>query len=124
MEFSEIKREEYVAKLLDCPRCGGKYEGLGCLCIQHTADLESLSLCRARLEAGECAASIWAKPATVRKFGNSDIVLVSHLRVRPGLTACGKKTPINSKYVAGLVTPKQARQRTDCPKCIEAMGWN
>ncbi len=122
--ITETKREEYRPALLDCPRCGGKYDGLGCLCIQHTADLESVSLCRARMAAGEGAASIWARPQTVRKHGVSTIHLVSHLRVRPGLTACGKKTPIQSKYLAGLVNSVEARKRTDCPKCIEAMEWN
>ncbi len=117
------ERETYRPQLLLCKSCGGLYEGLGCLCIQRTADLESVSLCKARMAAGEATASIWARPVKTRKHGKDETVMVSHLRVRPGLTACLKKTPIQSKYLAGLVNPEQARKRTDCPKCIEAMGW-
>ena len=106
-----------------CKRCGQKFEGLDCLCIQRVADLESVKLCRDRLADGLAVASVWAKPTITRKFGVQETKLISHLRVRPGLTACLKKTPIQSKYLKGLVTEERAKAAIDCPKCIAAMGW-
>ncbi len=97
-----------------CKRCNKPYEGLECFCIQDVANRESIALRKARLLEDGAVASMWGK--TVKRYidGKLEMVLINHLRARGGLTVCGKKIPVNSKYTSPLMDPDKVRKQVNC----------
>lgn len=107
-----------------CKRCNKPYEGLECFCIQEVANKESIALRKARLLEDGAVASLWGKLVKRYVDGDAKMILVNHLRARGGLTVCGKKIPVVSKYTSPTMKPEEARKQTTCKKCLAEMGWN
>ncbi len=123
-EFGETFPFPEGSGVIVCKRCGVKYEGLECFCIQKVADKESIELRKARLLEDGAVASIWGKAVKRYIDGKPEMVLINHLRARGGLTVCGKKIPVTSKYTSPIMTPEQAKKQTNCSKCVSEMGWD
>jgi hypothetical protein len=122
-EFGETFPFPEGSGVVVCKRCDKPYEGLECLCIQDVANRESIEFRKARLLEEGAVASLWGK--TVKRYieGKAEMVLINHLRARGGLTVCGKKIPVTSKYTSPIMDPAQARKLTNCKKCVTEMGW-
>lgn len=107
-----------------CKRCNKPYEGLECFCIQLVVDRESIDLRKARLLEDGAVASMWGKMVKRYVEGKEVHVLVNHLRARGGLTMCGKKIPVKSKYTSPLMDPEKVKKEVNCKKCVAEIGWS